>query len=182
MNENPVYHCIIGYRNQLHIDDHIISPFEEDRNYTTRPEYKKCSEGLLENYRLKYFPNYPSRNNCLFVCKSEESAIEWGTYKCRTSGCDNFFVYTLDIIEGEVFYFDTNWFEQLAAMFSNGEIPSSNKYSVKECVKGFWSGTIMASNDNMMSEGLFKGRCKVSNKRHFHYNPIARELKEIPIR
>lgn len=180
MESNLAYHCIIGFReHQWCIGETIVSPFKRLRDFSTWPRYKQCSEKLLENFRLKHHPYYPSRINCLFVCRSEESAKEWGMYKCRTSGCDNFYLYTLEILEGETYYCDTNWFEQLAAILSNGKIPFQKRYSVKDCVKGFWSGNNMRSHDTMLSEGLFKGKCIVTNRRLFYYNPIERDLKEI---
>lgn len=181
MKDKFVYHCIIGCKDtQFNIGESIISPLKEPRDYAKWPKYKQCSEKLLDNYRIKHHLNYPSRNNCMFVCKDEESAKEWGMYKCRTSQCDNFYLYTLKILEGDVSYFDSNWFEQLAVILSNGDILCSNQYSVKECVQGYWHGKTMRGNEGMFSEGLFNGLCVVTKIKHFHYDPIKRDLREYP--
>lgn len=172
-----VYHVVQEEKKQYEVGDEVKSPFKNNRDFSNWKPYKQQAEDLLEKERLNDFPTLPSRYNSLFVAETPEQAEEWVRNKYRNGA--TYYLYELELITGEIFYSDTDWFEGLAELLSNGELPITHKHSIEECLTQFWLGKPFRPSGFSLKEGMVKGTVKVISKRKFHYDRFRNEIKEL---
>lgn len=172
-----VYHVIHEDKPQYEVGDVIVSPFEKKRDLSHWKQYKQQAEKLLEEERLKNYPLLPSRYDSLFVAETPDDTEEWIRNKYRNGA--TYYLYEFELQAGEIFYSDTDWFEGLGEMLSNGEIPTTHKHSIEDCLTHFWEGKPYRGTGFSLKEGLLTGEVKVISKRKFHYDRFRNEIKEI---
>ena len=172
-----VYHVIREDKPQYEVGDVIVSPFENKRDFSFWKPYKQQAEELLEKERLNNFPFLPSRYDSLFVAETPEQTEEWIRNKYRTGA--TYYFYELEIVSGNIFYSDTDWFEALGELLSNGELPVTHNHSVEECITQFWAGNPYRNSEYSLKEGMLQGTVKVISKRKFHYDRFRNEIIEL---
>lgn len=172
-----VYHIIRKDKPQYELGQIIVSPFEKVRDFSHWKPYKNEAEKLLEKKRLDNFSHLPSRYNCLFVADSLERIEEWVRSKYRMGAI--YYLYELELINGSIYYFDTDWFEGLGELLSNGELPITHKYSIEECVTNFWNGVPYKASVFSLKEGMLKGTVKVISKKKFKFDRFLNQITEI---
>lgn len=172
-----VFHVIREDKPQYDVGQTISSPFDKQRDFSHWKSYKQEAENLLERERSVNFPNLPSRYDSLFVADSVENLENWIRNKYRDGGV--FYIYELELVDGDVFYFDTDWFEGLGELLSNGELPITHKYDIKECISNFWQGLPYRASEYSLKEGMLMGKVKVISKRKYQFNRLKNEIKEL---
>ena len=163
-----IYHVVREDKRQYDIDEIISAPFKEKRDFSHWPSYKQRAEALLEEERLNNYPDLPSREDCLFACLDEESALNWAKDSYRDRGI--FYLYEMEVIEGKIINLDPEFFEEICALLSEGQIPIINRYALEECVKNYWTGQSFRSNEYALKEMLIYGEVKVLSKTKLIYD------------
>lgn len=163
-----VYHVIREDRPQYEVDQIITSPFEKNRDLSKWKQYKQTAEQMLEEKRLECFPDKPSRLSSLFVAGTLEDIEKWVKDKYPLGAL--YYLYEMEVIDGTIAYFDTDWFEGLAELLSDGQIYISHKHSIETCIDNFWRGIPFKSSGYSLKEGLVIGKVKVISKFRYLYN------------
>lgn len=170
-----VYHVIHEEKPQYKDGDIVVSPFESKRDFSHWKPYKQQAEELLEKERANHFPSLPSRYDSLFVAETPEQIEEWIRNKYRNGA--TYYLYELELLSGEIFYSDTDWFEGLGELLSNGELPITHKYSVEDCIANFWEGKPFRPSGFSLKEGMLKGEVRVISKRKYNFDRFQNKIK-----
>ena len=168
-----VFHVIHEHKRQYEVGEIISAPFKEKRDFSHWPSYKQKAEDLLEEERLNNHPDYPSREDCLFACLDEESALNWARYKYSFGGV--FYLYELEILDGKIINLDTDFFEEAGLIIGDKKVLISSKYSLDDCIKNFWEGVNFCEGVTMR-ELLVYGEIKVLSKTRLHFNKLTNEI------
>lgn len=172
-----LYHIIIDHKQQYEVNQIVSFPFDKPRDFSHWKQYKQQAEILLEEERLKNWTDYPSRYDCLFVADSMEAVKNWGRNKYSKGAI--FYLYELQVIDGQIVYLDTDWFEGLGENLSDGTIPLTHKHSNQECIESYWKGIPFKNEDCSMKEGLFYGKVKVISKVKMIYDGYLRQFSVV---
>jgi len=142
-----VYH-IVKNELQFAVGD-IIQP--KTYNLDNMDPKKRQMEKELEKIRMKDFPDYPSRLNCLFVCHDLDDVEFWAIQKSDIRG-RIFKILTLETSE-PVFWFSADSYN----MYFNKQRSDLHK----SCIE-FWESNGNTEMEKMVDrEGLTKGPAKI---------------------
>ena len=142
-----VYH-IVKNELQFAVGD-IIQP--KTYNLDNMDPKKRQIEKELEKIRMKDFPDYPSRLNCLFVCHDLDDVEFWAIQKSDIRG-RIFKILTLETSE-PVFWFSADSYN----MYFNKQRSDLHK----SCIE-FWESNGNTEMEKMVDrEGLTKGPAKI---------------------
>lgn len=142
-----VYH-IVKNELQFAVGD-IIQP--KTYNLDNMDSKKRQIEKELEKIRMKDFPDYPSRLNCLFVCHDLDDVEFWAIQKSDIRG-RIFKILTLETSE-PVFWFSADSYN----MYFNKQRSDLHK----SCIE-FWESNGNTEMEKMVDrEGLTKGPAKI---------------------
>ncbi len=159
-NKRFVYH-LMSYDNYSKYyqgkEEKIIHTSSIERCIENFSEERKIVEPILEQIRKEKYPAYPSRLESMFVIPENKDVniyeLEWVPIIAPNSsalyGEYQYVLLTLEIIIGEVYWFD------------------SSKYTMvkmtEDIANDYWSNPVEIGNiDNHVSvEGLFKGEARM---------------------
>ena len=169
-----VFHVVREDKRQYEVGEIISSPFKEKRDFSHWPEYKQKAEEALEEERIRNYPNYPSRENCMFAALDMKSALNWVRNKYLLGG--EFYLYELEILNGKIINLDTDFFEEAGLIIGEKKILISGKYTLDECIKKYWEGKSF-HDDVSLREILIYGTVKVISKEFKSYSKVTGEIK-----
>lgn len=100
-------------------------------------------EMALENYRIKYFRNYPSRLTCMFLTNSYEQALNWATIIQRMNKKQKPLQVVKLKVEGKVFVGDGN-------LMLRNTLSINSKF---EIAKSYWENKSECKEEEILFEG-----------------------------
>lgn len=172
-----VYHVIIEGKPQYEVGEIVSFPFSEARDFGKSEQYKQEAEKFLEDERQKNWMDYPSRYDCLFVARSIEDIKCWAKHKYYKGAI--FYLYEFLLLNGKIVYLDTDWFEGLGEILSKGKLIVTHSHTSGECIKPYWTGIPLRTEETALKEGLFYGDIKVIDKVKMIYDSKTRIFSEI---